>query len=95
VVERLGRLLDQAWQLKRRFSDVLSNDHINALYAHGLAHGAIGGKLCGAGGGGFLLFIVPPGQRLRFTAAFEPNSIVKIDCDWQGSRPFGDRQASS
>ncbi len=86
VVEAFGRLLHEGWQLKRRFSKVVSNEAIDGLYAHGLAAGAVGGKLCGAGSGGFLLFVVPPQRREGFLRAFEPNSYVKIACDWHGVR---------
>ncbi len=54
-----GRLLDHTWQLKRQTGGMVSNDAIDALYKRGLKAGALGGKLLGAGGGGFLLFYVP------------------------------------
>lgn len=85
VVEAFGELLHRGWELKRRFSRVVSNEQIDALYAHGLASGAVGGKLCGAGSGGFLLFAVPPQRRTEFLSAFEPNSYVKLTCDWNGT----------
>jgi len=88
VVEAFGRLLHQGWILKRSFSPVVSNENINNLYAHGLAHGAMGGKLCGAGSGGFLLFVVKPTDQPRFLAAFEPNSVVRVACDWRGTTPI-------
>jgi D-glycero-alpha-D-manno-heptose-7-phosphate kinase len=71
--------------LKRRFSSSVSNEAIDGLYAHGRANGAVGGKLCGAGSGGFLLFVVKPQDQLRFLAGFEPNSVVRVDCDWRGT----------
>lgn len=85
VVEAFGRLLHEGWMLKRQFSTAVSNPEIDALYAHGLASGAWGGKLCGAGSGGFLLFVVNPARRAAFLSAFEPNSYVKLDCDWHGT----------
>lgn len=54
-----GRLLDHTWQLKRQTGGMVSNDFIDSLYKRGLKAGALGGKLLGAGGGGFLLFYVP------------------------------------
>jgi D-glycero-alpha-D-manno-heptose-7-phosphate kinase len=85
VVEAFGRLLHEGWMLKRRFSPVVSNENINNLYAHGLANGATGGKLCGAGSGGFLLFVVKPADQPLFRSAFEPNSVVRVACDWRGT----------
>ena len=53
-----GRLLDASWQLKRQLATTITNDHIDQIYRQAMEAGASGGKLCGAGGGGFLLFIV-------------------------------------
>lgn len=55
-----GRLLDTAWQTKKKLSDRISNSQIDEIYSAGLAAGAVGGKLLGAGSGGFILFFVPP-----------------------------------
>jgi D-glycero-alpha-D-manno-heptose-7-phosphate kinase len=57
-LDDFGRLLDKEWQLKRNIGSTITNDGIDALYAKGIAAGALGGKLLGAGGGGFLLFYV-------------------------------------
>ena len=59
-IESFGHLLDHSWQLKQKLSGKISSPPINEAYARGLAAGAYGGKLCGAGGGGFLLFLAPP-----------------------------------
>jgi D-glycero-alpha-D-manno-heptose-7-phosphate kinase len=56
-----GRLLHEAWQAKRSLSAQVSNPQVDELYARAQTAGAIGGKLTGAGGGGFLLLFVPPG----------------------------------
>jgi D-glycero-alpha-D-manno-heptose-7-phosphate kinase len=55
-----GRALDEAWQLKRELSSKISNSKLDQIYTDALGHGAIGGKLLGAGGGGFFLFYAPP-----------------------------------
>lgn len=57
-LDEFGRLLDLTWRLKRQSGDAVSTDNIDSLYAKGLKAGALGGKLLGAGGGGFLLFYV-------------------------------------
>ena len=64
----IGRLLAEAWGLKRALLTEISNPDIDTLYARGMSLGALGGKLCGAGGGGFLLFFVPLDQREHFDA---------------------------
>ena len=57
-LERFGKCLDAAWKLKRNFSDLITNDYIDTIYSGALDHGASGGKLLGAGGGGFFIFYV-------------------------------------
>lgn len=58
-----GRLLDYTWKLKRGIGSKISNDFIDKLYERGIKAGALGGKLLGAGGGGFLLFYVEKDRR--------------------------------
>lgn len=59
-LDDFGRLLDQTWRLKRQTGGAITTDSIDALYEKGIKAGAIGGKLLGAGGGGFLVFYVQP-----------------------------------
>lgn len=59
-LDDFGRLLDHTWQLKRRTGSAISTSKIDELYAQGIVSGALGGKLLGAGGGGFLVFYVQP-----------------------------------
>ena len=54
-LDEMGRLLDEGWQLKKRFTAGISNERIDALYARARAAGALGGNLLGAGGGGYIL----------------------------------------
>ena len=58
-LDEVGRLLDYTWKLKKQTGSGVSTDSIDALYEAGMRAGALGGKLLGAGGGGFLLFYVP------------------------------------
>ena len=60
---QFGKALDKAWQYKRQFSDKISSSRLDQIYAEAMSHGAIGGKLLGAGGGGFFLFYAPPYQK--------------------------------
>jgi D-glycero-alpha-D-manno-heptose-7-phosphate kinase len=62
-LDSFGSCLDKAWQLKRNFSSLISNEQIDSIYNGALDNGATGGKLLGAGGGGYLIFYVPPFKR--------------------------------
>lgn len=64
-----GDLLHEAWTYKRGLSDKISTDDIDAIYEKARAHGAVGGKLLGAGGGGFILFYVEPEKQDAVRAA--------------------------
>ncbi len=55
-----GKLLQDGWNIKKSLTQKISNPHIDEIYSAGLSAGAIGGKLLGAGGGGFMLFFCPP-----------------------------------
>ena len=59
-LDEFGRLLDHTWKLKRQTGAAVSTDSIDGLYSKGMKAGALGGKLLGAGGGGFLVFYVRP-----------------------------------
>ena len=60
-----GELLHEAWQVKRALSDSVSNQQIEEIYEAARMAGAIGGKVLGAGGGGFMVFFVPPSEQAR------------------------------
>ncbi|WP_144959583.1 GHMP family kinase ATP-binding protein [Pseudomonas oryzihabitans] len=62
-LQDFGRCLHEAWSLKKRFSSAISHSTLDTVYSHAQAAGAVGGKLLGAGGGGFFLFYVQPQYR--------------------------------
>ena len=62
-LDDFGRMLDYTWQLKRKMGSSISTDSIDELYSRGINAGALGGKLLGAGGGGFLVFYVDPDKQ--------------------------------
>lgn len=62
-LDEFGRLLDHTWKLKRQTGAAVTTDSIDNLYGRGIRAGALGGKLLGAGGGGFLIFYVQPEYR--------------------------------
>jgi D-glycero-alpha-D-manno-heptose-7-phosphate kinase len=62
-LDEFGRLLHESWKIKRTLTQKITNAKIDDIYEAGLSAGALGGKLLGAGGGGFMLFYVPPERR--------------------------------
>ncbi len=84
MLAEFGAMMHEGWQTKRKLSGVASPE-IDALYEAARAAGALGGKLCGAGGGGFLLMVVPPYMRARFNAAMESTCLIPVGMDQQGS----------
>lgn len=85
MLKQLGEMLHDSWMLKRSLSPHVSTPDIDALYELAMKSGALGGKLCGAGGGGFLLMLVPPDLRSSFSRAVDPARVIKIGLDTQGS----------
>jgi D-glycero-alpha-D-manno-heptose-7-phosphate kinase len=85
VVE-FGTLLGEAWALKRRLSDRVTNPTIDACYDAALRAGACGGKLLGAGGGGFMLLFVRPERQARVRDALRSLIQVPFRFDMSGSR---------
>lgn len=84
-LDELGRMLDHAWRLKRRTGARVSTDGIDACYRRAMDAGALGGKLLGAGGGGFLLFYVPEGRRGRVKAALDGLLHVPFEFEDSGT----------
>ena len=70
-LDDFGRLLDKTWQLKRGAGSAVTTENIDALYKKGKSAGALGGKLLGAGGGGFLIFYVPQEKRMSVMNALK------------------------
>jgi D-glycero-alpha-D-manno-heptose-7-phosphate kinase len=68
-IDEMGNLLDRGWQLKKQFSEGVSNTQIDTMYEHARAAGALGGKLVGAGGGGFLLLFCDFSRRAQVARA--------------------------
>jgi D-glycero-alpha-D-manno-heptose-7-phosphate kinase len=85
-LDGFGRLLHEAWLLKRTLASKISDGAIDAAYQQGIEAGALGGKLVGAGGGGFLLFYCPPQAQSSFLAAMSGLKRVPFRFDFGGSR---------
>ncbi|HLB43232.1 MAG TPA: kinase [Gammaproteobacteria bacterium] len=82
----LGELLHEAWILKRKISEKISSSFIDNIYAKARQAGAIGGKLLGAGGGGFMLFFVKPEDKLHVCEALKDLLLVPFDFETSGSQ---------
>lgn len=92
-ITRFGRLLHEAWEVKRSLSSQVCNAQVSEIYDQAMAAGAIGGKLLGAGGGGFILLFVEPGNQRRVGEALRPLIQVPFSFEFSGSQViFFDRE---
>ncbi|QDU19595.1 GHMP family kinase ATP-binding protein [Urbifossiella limnaea] len=82
----IGELLHEAWMAKRSLSPIVSNPEVDDLYERARSAGAIGGKLTGAGGGGFLLLFAPPERHADILAALDDRIHVPFEFDTGGSQ---------
>jgi D-glycero-alpha-D-manno-heptose-7-phosphate kinase len=85
-LQPFGELLHEAWRIKRSLSPQVSTVAVDALYERARCAGAVGGKLTGAGGGGFLLFFVPPDRQSAVRKALLPHLQVPFAFETGGSR---------
>lgn len=81
-----GELLHEAWTAKKSLAGNVSNSQIDEMYEAGLRHGALGGKLLGAGGGGFLLFFAPPEKHPALRTIFTNYEEVRLNLNAPGSQ---------
>ncbi len=84
-IEDFGRLLNESWKIKRTLSSRVSNDDIDEMYNTAISGGALGGKLCGAGGGGFMLLFVPPRKQRMVRRAMKDFLYVPFRFENLGS----------
>lgn len=84
-LDDFGRLLDENWRIKRALSSGVTNPTIDHAYEVARAHGAIGGKLLGAGGAGFMVFYVPEDRRASVAQALHPCLHVRFKFEQEGS----------
>ena len=85
-IDEFGRLLDYTWKLKRGISGGISTDSIDEQYDRAMKAGALGGKLLGAGGGGFLLFYVPKDKQEAVKNALEGQIYVPFKFENEGTK---------
>ena len=85
-LDDFGRLLDYTWKLKRTLSDRISTNEIDELYDSARKAGALGGKILGAGSGGFMLLYVPEEKRENVKKIFEPSRIIPFEFEDEGTK---------
>ena len=80
--------MHEHWMEKRKVSDMMSDPRVDAWYEKALKNGALGGKLMGAGGGGFFLLCSENGKRKQLRAVMEAEGLRYMDFqfDWEGSK---------
>ena len=85
-LSRFGEMLHEAWQIKRGVTSEITNDTVDAYYERAMAAGALGGKLLGAGGGGFLLFFVQRERKAAVREALADLAEIPFAFENEGSR---------
>ncbi len=87
-LETFGRLLNETWNIKRSLSGAISNERVERLYQIGLKNGAYGGRLLGAGAGGYLLFFFPPKKRNDLKRALEiaEGEVMNVNFESDGTQ---------
>ena len=85
-IDYIGEALHENWILKKTLASSISNPYIDRWYSAALSRGALGGKLLGAGGGGFLLFYVPKHCQTSVRRALKDLDEIKFGFDWQGTK---------
>jgi len=81
-----GKLMDEHWQYKKQRSGGMTNPEIDKWYEIAMKNGAIGGKLVGAGGGGFLMFMANDKNKLRESMLTEGLEEVRFKFDFEGTK---------
>ncbi len=84
-LDDFGRLLDEQWKLKRSMASSIANPLVDRIYQKGIDHGALGGKLLGAGGSGFMLFYTPADKQQDVKEALEGYLHVPFKFESEGS----------
>ena len=85
-INQFAQDLNHTWHIKRKLSKFVTNEHIDNIYKKGISYGALGGKLLGAGGGGFICFIVDPNYKKKFLKKFDKYLYIPVKMDTIGSK---------
>lgn len=85
ILPELGRRLVESWKIKRKLTRNITNDEIDRIYEAAMDVGAYGGKLCGAGGGGFIMMLLPPAQIPKLVERLKPLAVIPTGIDVTGT----------
>ena len=91
-IQEFGRLLDKAWKLKRNLSEKVSNSEIDLIYAKAKENGALGGKILGAGGGGFMLIFAAPDKHANIIESLNKLIHVPFEFESNGTQIIYDKR---
>ena len=86
IIDEFGKLLDESWRLKRELCDSISTSHIDEIYNIARSAGAIGGKILGAGGGGFMILFAKPEHQVEIKKRLNDLLYVPFDFEHSGSQ---------
>jgi D-glycero-alpha-D-manno-heptose-7-phosphate kinase len=87
AIKDIGLLLQEQWNYKRTLTDSVANSDINSIYDAAIQAGAYGGKLMGAGGGGFFMFLAPPDAHQKIKDALKQINVwIPFNFDYEGSK---------
>jgi len=87
AIKDIGLLLQEQWNYKRTLTDSVSNSNINSIYDAAIEAGAYGGKLMGAGGGGFFMFLAPPYAHQKIKDRLKQINVwIPFKFDYEGSK---------
>ena len=84
-IDEFGKLLDKTWKLKKNTGNGISTSDIDKLYDRGISSGALGGKILGAGGGGFMLFYVNKKDQDSFKEKLKDKMLVPFKFEDNGT----------
>ena len=85
-IDEIAKLLDESWKIKKRLSKNVSNSKIDSLYEHAIKSGAKGGKIIGAGNGGFFMFYVNPDKKKKLITSMKKLLYVPVKFTNEGSK---------
>ena len=85
-IDDVGKFLNQMWNIKKDMAEGISNDTIELIYKEGLSAGSTGGKVLGAGGGGFILFYVPSDNQQNFINKMSKYKFFDFNFENHGSK---------